>query len=334
MTIQPDVQAPALNRRKVGDYVVTYLSDGFLDGSWGYLQGIEASEAEAMLEAAHRPPLAHFSIASYAIQGRGRTVLVDSGAGGFNGWGGRFPIALAAAGIEPADVDAVLLSHAHQDHIGGLTLHGKAVFPKAEVIINEADAKFWRDDSIKAQAGDFEFLFTQARLALDAYGDRVRLAAPGEVLPDIEMIALPGHTPAIPASTSRPVRTRCCSGPTSSTSRHPDRQAERDGRLRRRSRCRAGDPHEGAGQGGERQARGRGHALQHAGVPDDRARRPGLSQGRPAVDVGSSLNPSRTARASLSPSREEGGARRAAPKQKASGDHPEAFRYTGGRYRV
>ncbi len=195
MTIQPDVQAPALNRRKVGDYVVTYLSDGFLDGSWGYLQGIEASEAEAMLEAAHRPPLAHFSIASYAIQGRGRTVLVDSGAGGFNGWGGRFPIALAAAGIEPADVDAVLLSHAHQDHIGGLTLHGKAVFPKAEVIINEADAKFWRDDSIKAQAGDFEFLFTQARLALDAYGDRVRLAAPGEVLPDIEMIALPGHTP-------------------------------------------------------------------------------------------------------------------------------------------
>ena len=52
-----------------------------------------------------------------------------------------------------------------------------------------------RDDSIKAQAGDFEFLFTQARLALDAYGDRVRLAAPGEVLPDIEMIALPGHTP-------------------------------------------------------------------------------------------------------------------------------------------
>ncbi len=195
MTIQPDVQAPALNRRKVGDYVVTYLSDGFLDGSWGYLQGIEASEAEAMLTAAHRPPLAHFSIASYAIQGRGRTVLVDSGAGGFNGWGGRFPIALAAAGIEPADVDAVLLSHAHQDHVGGLTLHGKAVFPKAEVIINEADARFWRDDSIKAQAGDFEFLFTQARLALDAYGDRVRLAAPGEVLPDIEMIALPGHTP-------------------------------------------------------------------------------------------------------------------------------------------
>ncbi len=39
MTIQPDVQAPALNRRRVGDYVVTYLSDGLLDGSFDYLQG-------------------------------------------------------------------------------------------------------------------------------------------------------------------------------------------------------------------------------------------------------------------------------------------------------
>ena len=166
MTTQPDVQAPALNRRRVGDYVVTYLSDGFLEGSFAYLQGIDAPSAEAMLRAAHRPPLAHFSIASYAIQGRGRTVLVDSGAGGFNGWGGRFPIALAAAGIEPEQVDAVLLTHGHVDHVGGLTLHGKPIFPKAEVVISEADARFWRDDAVKAQAGDFAFLFTEASRSL------------------------------------------------------------------------------------------------------------------------------------------------------------------------
>ena len=49
MTDQPHNQAPALNRRKVGDYVVTYLSDGFLDGSFGYLQGIDGREAKAML---------------------------------------------------------------------------------------------------------------------------------------------------------------------------------------------------------------------------------------------------------------------------------------------
>ncbi len=196
MTIQPDVQAPALNRRKVGDYVVTYLSDGFLDGSFAYLQGIEADEAATMLKAAHRPPLAHFAIASYVVQGHGKTVLVDAGTGGFNGWGGRFPVALAAAGVEPGDVDTILLTHAHVDHVGGLTLHGKPIFPKAEVILSEAEAKFWRDDAIMSSAGaDAKPFFDAARTALDAYRANLKLVGAGEVLPGIGLVPLPGHTP-------------------------------------------------------------------------------------------------------------------------------------------
>ncbi len=196
MTIQPDVQAPALNRRRVGDYVVTYLSDGFLDGSFGYFQGIEASEAEAMLKAAHRPTKAHIAIASYIIQGQGRTVLVDAGTGGFSGWGGRFPVALAAAGVEPDDVDTILLTHAHVDHVGGLTLHGKPIFTKAEVMISETEAKFWRDDTIMASAGaDAEPFFLAARTALDAYQPSLKLVSAGEVLPGITLVPLPGHTP-------------------------------------------------------------------------------------------------------------------------------------------
>ena len=193
---QPDVQAPSLNRRRVGDYVVTYLSDGFLDGQFGYLQGIDAADAERLLEAAHRPPVAHFAIASYVVQGHGKTVLIDAGTGGFSGWGGRFPIALAAAGIEPDDVDAVLISHGHVDHVGGLTLHGKPIFTKAEVIANEAEVKFWRDDAIMASAGaDARPFFDAARLAFDAYAPHLKLVAPGDVLPGIAMVALPGHTP-------------------------------------------------------------------------------------------------------------------------------------------
>lgn len=193
---QPDVQAPSLNRRKVGDYVVTYLSDGFLNGSFDYLQGIAPDDAARMLEDAYRPPLAHLAIASYIVQGRGRTVLIDSGAGGFNGWGGRFPMALATAGVQPEDVDTILVSHGHIDHMGGLTLHGKPVFPKAEVIVNETELNFWRDDGIMNAVGDdAKPFFVAARAAFDAYDERLTPVSPGEVLPGITLVPLPGHTP-------------------------------------------------------------------------------------------------------------------------------------------
>ncbi|HHF3278276.1 TPA: MBL fold metallo-hydrolase [Vibrio alginolyticus] len=113
-------QAPAVNKKRYGDTVVTMLSDGYLDASFELLNGIEASQAEAALEQKGVEPLPRMNINAYVVETSNRTILIDSGAGGINGWGGRLPAALRAAGFDPLDIDTVLLTHAHPDHVGGL----------------------------------------------------------------------------------------------------------------------------------------------------------------------------------------------------------------------
>src|SRR3546814_9347040 len=72
---------------------------------------IDAARAEALLEERGASPLPRMNINAYVVQNRNRTILIDSGAGGINGWGGRLQVALAAAGIDPLQIDTVLLTH-------------------------------------------------------------------------------------------------------------------------------------------------------------------------------------------------------------------------------
>ena len=112
MTSQLNWQAPAINRKKVGDMTVTMLSDGYLDVSFELLSGIDGSRAEDLLQKRGVPAVPRININVYVIQTPERTILIDSGAGGINGWGGRLQVALAAAGINPLQIDTLLLTHA------------------------------------------------------------------------------------------------------------------------------------------------------------------------------------------------------------------------------
>ncbi|HEY9330452.1 MAG TPA: MBL fold metallo-hydrolase [Streptomyces sp.] len=187
---------PLFPTRKIGLYTVTAISDGYLTASLDLLTNVDHQEASALQRRGGLNDQSPMHINSYLVCGAGHTILVDAGAGGVKQWGGRLKASLPLAGVQPSDIDAVLLTHAHPDHVGGLLDgSGHAVFPNAELLIHQREVAFWQNDANLARAnerarGNFQI----ARNALGAYGGRLRGFAQGEVLPGISAIPLPGHT--------------------------------------------------------------------------------------------------------------------------------------------
>lgn len=180
----------------VGDYTVTAISDGYLSAGLDLLSNIDPALAARMQQEAGQQDANAVHINTYLLRGGGRTVLIDSGAGGMRGWGGQLLANLRLLGVEPASIDTVLLTHAHPDHVGGLLdAQGRAVFAQAELVLQEQERRFWLDDGNLAQASErAQGNFRVARQVFDVYGDRLRPLASSAVLPGINAVALPGHT--------------------------------------------------------------------------------------------------------------------------------------------
>ena len=109
----------ALPSQPVGDFTITAVSDGYLHASFDFLANIDPAEASRMQENAGITDHTSIHINCYLVRGGGRTILIDAGAGGFKQWGGRLTANLLLAGIHPSEIDAILLTHAHPDHVGG-----------------------------------------------------------------------------------------------------------------------------------------------------------------------------------------------------------------------
>lgn len=194
----PSEQVPGVYRLRVGDIVVTALSDGYFEAGLDALLNVSTPEAQRLLELAGRPPRARAPINAFAIHAGGRLALIDAGAGSTLGpTAGRLSANLAAAGIHPNEIDTVLLTHMHPDHSPGLIdPAGVPVFQKAELRLHEDEAAYWQDDTAVNRAPEAVRPFFQAaRGQLDAYRGRLRPLLPGEVFPGVTSMPMPGHTP-------------------------------------------------------------------------------------------------------------------------------------------
>lgn len=198
MPSRPEHQAPGVHHRKLGEIVVTALNDGVIDAAFEWLAGMPAGEAEKLHVAGFRAVPPRVTINAFLLHMPDKLVLVDAGCGGAMGpTVGRLAGNLAVMGVAPGDVDAIVATHLHPDHVGGLLDDsGRAVFPNAELIVHAAEPRFWNDDTNFAAASEQDRQFVElARATMRAYGNRMREIADGEVLPGISAVPEPGHTP-------------------------------------------------------------------------------------------------------------------------------------------
>ena len=175
---------------RVGQIDIVPLSDGTARLGPDFYVGLDFDAHRGLLAA---DGTVHIPIGCYLVRGNGRVTLLDAGLGRHRvPWatGGDLPAALAAAGVAPGDVDTVVCSHLHIDHIGWLVSDGRPFFPRAEVRFGGADWEvFVSGPGADAPTRDTMLALEAAGRLLPVVGDRVSLG------PGLTALHTPGHTP-------------------------------------------------------------------------------------------------------------------------------------------
>ena len=221
-------QAPAFYRYKVGSIEITVVNDGVsrMPITEDFVSNASKNEVNAALEAAFLEK--DFYAGPYnpiVVNTGSKLALIDTGTGELayqssKGLNGRLLLNLAAAGIDVKDIDVVIASHYHGDHINGLLKADNSIaFPNAEILVPAKEHNFWMDDGEMSRASKPRVVagFKNVRRLMTAeIIKRVRTYEWNkEVIPGVTAIGTPGQRPVTRLMSSHPARRRCMPRPTS-----------------------------------------------------------------------------------------------------------------------
>jgi glyoxylase-like metal-dependent hydrolase (beta-lactamase superfamily II) len=195
-------QGPSFYRYKVGDFEVTALNEGVVRNATPANMAVNKTlpDVQKALGDAFLPTDHVINQFNTIVVNTGRNlVLIDSGFGD-NGppTGNNLLSNMSAAGIDPKNIDTILVSHFHGDHISGIRAKGGAAnYPNAEIMVPSGEWQFWNDASNQAKVIDnFKPGFANVKRVFDPVAKDVKQFEHGkELVAGITAVDSRGHSP-------------------------------------------------------------------------------------------------------------------------------------------
>jgi glyoxylase-like metal-dependent hydrolase (beta-lactamase superfamily II) len=188
-------------RYKIGDIEATAITDGFAERPLeGFIKNADLSDVKAVLaQSAIMQDKLRIPFTTTALNMGDKLVLIDTGNGDMGAPNtGSWMANFKAAGFLPEQVDLVIFSHFHPDHINGFRLKdGTAQFSNAQVLVPTNEWAFWMDEGQMSRSPEgMKGVFTATRRVFDPIKDKViQYDAGKEIIPGLTSIAAFGHTP-------------------------------------------------------------------------------------------------------------------------------------------
>jgi glyoxylase-like metal-dependent hydrolase (beta-lactamase superfamily II) len=186
-------------RFKVGELDCISLNDGYHNYKIeSFFANVDRGDLNQALQARNWPtdrvPSPYSSL--YVRSGE-RHVLVDTGAGNYFTTTGKLAAHLRQAGVDPAEIDTVILTHAHPDHVGGLLdAGGDPIYPNAHFYTSKKEWDHWLAEDALERLPGWNSTIELAHKVYDALGERFIYVQPDEEpAPGVRALAAFGHTP-------------------------------------------------------------------------------------------------------------------------------------------